>query len=48
LIKALGDKLSDKKTKDLVCSLLTALSEAVGPGKKLEYVNFYFNFNLLV
>ena len=32
LLKSLGDKLSDKKTKDLVCSLLTSLSEAVGPG----------------
>ena len=32
LIKAFGDKLSDKKTKDLVSTLLTSLSEAVGPG----------------
>eukprot|EP01041_Mallomonas_annulata_P000127 gene127-202_t len=32
LINAFGDKLSDKKTKDLVFELLTGLSEAVGPG----------------
>lgn len=31
LLNAFGDKLSDKKTKDLVQSLLTALSECLGP-----------------
>lgn len=32
LIKALGDKFSDKKMAELVSSLLTGLAEAVGPG----------------
>lgn len=31
LIKQFGDKLSDKKTKDLVQNLLTALSETISP-----------------
>ena len=31
LIKNFGDKLSDKKTKDPVCELLTALNECISP-----------------
>ena len=32
VIQAWGDKMADKKISDLICSVLTALSESVSPG----------------
>lgn len=40
LIKHLGDKLSDKKIKDLIISLLTALSETINPTFVLKRMKF--------
>ena len=41
LIKNFGDKMSDKKTKELVDSLLTALAACISPNfvvKRMKYV----------
>ena len=32
IIVAWGDKMSDKKTSDLIAGLITALSESISPG----------------
>lgn len=35
ILVAWGDKMSDKKTSDLIAALLTALSESISPGTRV-------------
>jgi hypothetical protein len=35
ILVAWGDKMSDKKTSDLIAGLLTAFSESISPGNLL-------------